>query len=104
MYESIKITKKAKLIIDFMEEQVDKQPQSLTILNQTQLITNTQIKYEFQFENKSLNENKVYEYFLEYESEKVPYYIKVNYGKDNYYFFGMKKNNNMSLEFIFLRF
>lgn len=103
MYESIKVTKKAKLIIDFMEEQVEKGPNSLTILNQTQLITNEQTRYEFQFEDKSFNENKVYECFLEYESAKVPYHIKVNFGKDNYYFFGRKKNNK-SFEFIFFDF
>ena len=103
MYESIKVTKRAKLIIDFMDELVEKGPHSLIILNQSQLISKDKTRYEFELEDKSVNENKVYECFLEYESEKVPYYLKVTYGIDNYYYFGRKKNN-MSMEFIFFDF
>ena len=103
MYQSINIIKKAKVIIYFIDEKVEKGPQSLTILDQTQLITTNQNKYEFQFEDKSLNVDKIYECFLQYESVKVSYYIKVNFGRDNYYFFGRKKSN-MSLECIFFDF
>ena len=47
-----------------------------------------------------MNENKIYECFLVYESKKVPYYIKVNYEQENYYVMGRKKNN-MCFEYIF---
>ena len=103
MYYSIKTTKKAKLIIYFIDENTEKGPQSLTILEQTKAITNDQSKYEIELEDKSMNDNKIYECFLQYESEKISYYIKVYYGQDNYYFFGRKKNN-MCLEFIFADF
>ena len=103
MYYSIKTTKKAKLIIYFMDENTEKGPQSLTILDQTKTIINDQIKYEIELEGKSMNENKIYECSLQYKSEKISYYIKVNYGQDNYYFFGRKKNY-MCLEFIFADF
>ena len=104
MYVSINTTKKAKLIIYFIDENTEKGPHSLTILDQTKPITNEQFKYEIELEDKSLNDdNKIYECFLQYESEKISYYIKVNFGQDNYYFFGRKKNN-MCLEFIFADF
>lgn len=50
--------------------------------------------------DKSLYENKIYECFLDYGAEKVPYYIKINYNQANHYFFGRKKNT-MCFEFIF---
>ena len=103
MYDSIKTTKKAKLIIYFMDENIEKGPQSLTILEQTKSITNGQSRFEIDLEDKSINDNKMYECFLQYESEKISYCIKVNYGQDNYYFFGRNKNNRC-LEFIFANF
>ena len=79
MYDSIKTTKKAKLIIYFIDENEEKGPQSLTILEQKRIITNNQNKYEIELEDKSINENIIYKCFLQYESEKIVYYIKVYY-------------------------
>ena len=103
MYDSVKTTKNAKLIIYFIDENIEKGPQSFTILDQTKAITKDQSKYEIDLKDNSMNDNKIYECFLQFESEKISYYIKVNYGQDNYYFFGRNKNN-MCLEFIFADF
>ena len=103
MYDSIKTTKRAKLIFYFIDENEEKGPQSLTILEQKRIITNEQNKYEIELEDKSINENIIYKCFLQYESEKIVYYIKVYYGQENYYVFGRKKNN-MCFEFIFTDF
>ena len=91
MDNSIKEEKVATLIIIFIEEEVEKGPKSFTILNQSISITKDISKYKICLKDKSLNENKNYECFLQYESEKIPCYIKVNYGQKNYYFFGRKK-------------
>ena len=103
MDNSIKEEKVATLIIIFIEEEVEKGPKSFTILNQTIPITKDISEYKICLKDKCHNENKNYECFLQYESEKIPCYIKVNYGQKNYYFFGRKKNNK-SFEFIFADF
>ena len=87
MYDSVKTTKNAKLIIYFIDENIEKGPQSFTILDQTKAITKDQSKYEIDLKDNSMNDNKIYECFLQFESEKISYYIKVSYGQDNYYFF-----------------
>lgn len=103
MYDPIKEEKEAILIIIFNDEEVEKGPESFTILNQTISITKDISEYIICLKDKSLNENKIYECFIEYESKKVSYFLKVNYGQENYYFFGRKKNNK-SFEFIFADF
>ena len=103
MDNSIKEEKVATLIIIFIEEEVEKGPKSFTILNQTIPITKDISEYKICLKDKCHNENKNYECFLQYESEKIPYYLKINYGQENYYFFGRKKNNK-SFEFIFADF
>lgn len=103
MYNSIKEAKEATLIIKFNDEEVEQGPKSFTILNQTIPITNDKSEYKIFLKDKSLNENKIYECFLQYESEKINCYLKINYGQVNSYVFGRKKNNK-SFEFIFADF
>ena len=103
MYDSIKETKEATLIIKFNDEEVEQGPKSFTILNQTIPIMKDKSEYKILLKDKSLNENKVYECFLQYESEKINCYLKINYGQVNSYVFGREKNNK-SFEFIFADF
>ena len=103
MYDSLKETKKATLIIVFNDEEIKQSPKSFTILNNTIQITKDISEYKILLEDKSMNENKIYECFLQYESERIAYYIKVNYGQVNHYVFGREKNNK-SFEFIFADF
>ena len=103
MYDSIKTNKEANLIIYFMDEETEINPQSLTILDHTIYISKGISQYKILLKDNSLYENKVYICFLQYESQKISYEIKVNYSQDNYYFFGRKKNK-MSFEFIFADF
>ncbi len=97
--DSVKTSKTADLIITFMDEKSEISPKSFIILDQVISITEKS-KYNLTLKDNSLYENKVYECFLDYGTEKVPYYIKINYGQENHYFFGRKKNS-MSFEFIF---
>ena len=87
MFDSIKETKKATLIIIFTDDKVEKGPKSFTILSQTISITKDISLYKISIEDKSTNENKVYECILQYESERISCNLKVNYGQDNYYVF-----------------
>ena len=103
MYDSIKETKEATLIIKFNEEEVEQGPKSFTILDQTIPIAEDKSEYTIFLKDKSLNENKVYECYLEYDSGRIPCYLKINYGQVNYYTSGRKKNNK-SFEFIFADF
>lgn len=82
-----------------MNEETEISPQSFIILDQKISITEKS-EYKLTLKDKSLYENKVYECFLDYGAEKIPYYIKINYDQVNHYFFGRKKNS-MSFEFIF---
>jgi len=97
--DSVKSSKTADLIITFMDEESEISPHSFIILDQVISITEKS-KYNLTLKDNSIYQNKIYECFLDYETEKVPYYIKINYGQVNHYFFGRKKNS-MSFEFIF---
>ena len=103
MYDSIKEEKEATLIIKFEEEEIEKGPKSFTILNQTIPIKKDISEYKIHLKDKSLNENKVYECFLQYESKKISCFLKVNYGQENSYNLG-RKINSKSFEFIFADF
>ena len=103
MYDSIKEEKEATLIIIFIEEEVEQGPKSFTILNQTIPITKDISEYKILLKDKSIYENKIYECFLQYESDKIICYLKVHSGQVNYYVFGREKNNK-SFEFIFADF
>ena len=103
MYDSIKSNKEANLIIEFMNEETEINPQSLTILDKTITISKEISRYEILLKDNSLYENKMYPCFLQYGTQKVSFEMKINYGQDNYYFFGRKKNK-MSFEFIFADF
>lgn len=103
MYDSIKSLKEADLIISFIDEKADIYPQSLTILDQIISISNDISEYKIHLKDFSIYENKVYEVFLKYDSDMIPYYLKINYGQKNHYYFGLKKNK-MCFEFIFADF
>lgn len=99
LYDSLKTSKTAELIITFMDEETKISPQSFIILDQIIQITEKS-EYKLTLKDKSLYENKIYECFLDYGTEKCPYYIKIYYDQVNHYFFGRKKNS-MCFEFIF---
>ena len=80
-----------------------KRPSKNNLLRKKKSIFNDHSSFKIDLEDNSIKDNKIYECFLQYESEKISYYIKINYGQDNYYFFGRNKNN-MCLEFIFADF
>ena len=103
MYDSIKSLKEADLIISFIDEKADIYPQSLTILDQIISISKDISEYKIHLKDFSIYENKVYECFLKYDSDIIPYYLKINYGQKNHYYFGLKKNK-MCFEFIFADF
>jgi hypothetical protein len=103
MYDSIKTNKIATLILKFMDEETEENPKEFIILDKIIPIEKNKSEYKIIFDDKSLNENKIYECFLKYNSEKLSFYIKINYGQDNHYIFGRKKNKK-SFEFIFFDF
>ena len=79
MNDSIKTNKEANLIIYFMDEEKEINPQSLTIFDQTIDISKGISQYKIHLKGNCLYENKVYECFLQYESQKFSYETKVNY-------------------------
>ena len=103
MYDSIKTNKNATLILKFIDEETEENPKAFIILDKIIPIEKNKSEYRIIFEDQSLNENKIYECFLQYSSEKLSFYIKINYGQENHYIFGRKKNKS-SFEFIFFDF
>ena len=103
MYDSIKTNKNPTLILKFIDEETEENPKAFIILDKIIPIEKNKSEYTIIFEDQSLNENKIYECFLQYSSEKLSFYIKINYGQENHYIFGRKKNKS-SFEFIFFDF
>lgn len=99
VYDSVKTTKTADLILIFMDEEAEISPLSFRILDVTIPVNKTSM-YKLTLKDNSLYEHKNYDCFLDFGNEKVSYSIKVNYDQENYYIFGRKKNS-MSFEIIF---
>ena len=101
MFDSIKQSKSAQIIIDFIKEPCVENVETISIPTICKQEISTEIdSYNFKIQHKGINEYKLYECFLHYKSYYISHYIPIYYDRENNYLFGKEKNRN-SVEIIF---
>lgn len=101
MLEGMKEEVQATLIFLFIEHSKMGMPNGIEILGMKKLIPKDTTELEFKFSDFSINEFKIYNCFISYESEIKESMISVYYNKINYFLCG---KGSHSVEIIFCDF